>query len=409
MKTRLISASLLAAGSLNGLYLAAPVAQAQCTFLVQDTFNLNPRPHGGNGQLRQPDLGDNIASYWPMVPDQVQWIGPNSGTIANWFFAAASLDPVEVDPNDPYNGIAFVGASHASLLLPFAPTPGAFTLSFETALGQGMSNPVFVGFTSNSAGSDNFQTFGALWLSIDPLGGWQLFANGSNTLVASGSYVYGPLYTGWVNAELTFDPNTSTASGRIGQTRFGPVAIAPQLPLAYVGMEAHDNFFNAINNFLVRTGVTPTVAANGPGSVAAGGTATLSATTNAAAPELVWWVKDGTELPDGALGAGTVSGANSLTLTISNCDAAAEGTYTCLVADACGSFYSNAVTLSVGAAPCPGDLTHDQVVDLSDLSVLLSNYGRNGATPEQGDLNGDNTVDLGDLSGLLALYGSTCS
>lgn len=55
-----------------------------------------------------------------------------------------------------------------------------------------------------------------------------------------------------------------------------------------------------------------------------------------------------------------------------------------------------------------GDLDFSGVIDLSDLTVLLSNYGRGGATPEQGDLDGNLIVDLSDLVLLLAHYGEYC-
>jgi hypothetical protein len=59
--------------------------------------------------------------------------------------------------------------------------------------------------------------------------------------------------------------------------------------------------------------------------------------------------------------------------------------------------------------PCPGDLDGDNDVDLSDLSILLANYGMTGgAEYEDGDLDGDGDVDLSDLSALLAHYGETC-
>lgn len=62
-----------------------------------------------------------------------------------------------------------------------------------------------------------------------------------------------------------------------------------------------------------------------------------------------------------------------------------------------------------GGTPCPGDLNSDGVVDLADLTTLLSNYGTvGGATPEQGDLNGDQNVDLSDLTLLLSAFGTTC-
>ncbi len=59
--------------------------------------------------------------------------------------------------------------------------------------------------------------------------------------------------------------------------------------------------------------------------------------------------------------------------------------------------------------PCPGDLDGDRVVDLTDLAILLSNFGITGATPDQGDFDGDGDVDLSDLSVLLNAFGQTCN
>ena len=56
-----------------------------------------------------------------------------------------------------------------------------------------------------------------------------------------------------------------------------------------------------------------------------------------------------------------------------------------------------------------GDLNDSGCVDLSDLSQLLSNYGKAAAlTYQDGDLDGDQDVDLADLSELLAHYGEGC-
>lgn len=58
---------------------------------------------------------------------------------------------------------------------------------------------------------------------------------------------------------------------------------------------------------------------------------------------------------------------------------------------------------------CTGDLDGDGQVGLSDLAIMLANYGTAaGADPEDGDLDGDGDVDLTDLSELLGLFGTPC-
>ena len=52
-----------------------------------------------------------------------------------------------------------------------------------------------------------------------------------------------------------------------------------------------------------------------------------------------------------------------------------------------------------------GDLNGDDVVDLTDLAILLSNFDTpSGATLEDGDIDGDGDVDLTDLALLLAVF-----
>lgn len=54
-----------------------------------------------------------------------------------------------------------------------------------------------------------------------------------------------------------------------------------------------------------------------------------------------------------------------------------------------------------------GDLDHDGDVDITDLAILLSNFGTaSGATPDDGDLDNDGDVDITDLSLLLSLFGT---
>jgi len=58
---------------------------------------------------------------------------------------------------------------------------------------------------------------------------------------------------------------------------------------------------------------------------------------------------------------------------------------------------------------CVGDLNGDQTVDLTDLAVMLSNFGTlSGATYEDGDLDGDGAVTLSDLALLLSVFGTFC-
>ena len=86
--------------------------------------------------------------------------------------------------------------------------------------------------------------------------------------------------------------------------------------------------------------------------------------------------------------------------------------------DCDGNLIADAIDIASGAAPdanhdgyidtcppqCPGDLNADQVIDLSDVALLLSNYGLSGpAVP--GDINNSGTVDLSDLALQISNYG----
>ena len=64
----------------------------------------------------------------------------------------------------------------------------------------------------------------------------------------------------------------------------------------------------------------------------------------------------------------------------------------------------------VGSPPgCEGDVNGDNVRDLVDLAILLSNFGTvGGATPEDGDLDGDMDVDITDLAIILSVFGEPC-
>lgn len=65
--------------------------------------------------------------------------------------------------------------------------------------------------------------------------------------------------------------------------------------------------------------------------------------------------------------------------------------------------YTLAVSVE-DAEDCPGDLNNDNVVDQSDLAILLAAYG----IGDQGDIDGDGDTDLADLAILLANWGTIC-
>ena len=67
-----------------------------------------------------------------------------------------------------------------------------------------------------------------------------------------------------------------------------------------------------------------------------------------------------------------------------------------------------AITL-LDATACTGDLDGDLQVGLSDLAILLANFGTpSGALLEDGDLDGDGDVDLSDLANMLSAFGTIC-
>ena len=57
----------------------------------------------------------------------------------------------------------------------------------------------------------------------------------------------------------------------------------------------------------------------------------------------------------------------------------------------------------------PGDANLDGRVDVNDLTIVLSNYGRTGMTWSQGEFTGDGKVDVNDLTIVLSNYGKTDS
>jgi hypothetical protein len=59
-------------------------------------------------------------------------------------------------------------------------------------------------------------------------------------------------------------------------------------------------------------------------------------------------------------------------------------------------------------ARCVGDFNFDGVIDLADLSQLLSHFGESDVSYTDGDHNADDLVDLADLAEFLSVFGTPC-
>ena len=80
-----------------------------------------------------------------------------------------------------------------------------------------------------------------------------------------------------------------------------------------------------------------------------------------------------------------------------------DGTYASFTVSALNG-YDYAV---VGAPIGPGDANRDGIVDVNDLTIVLSHFGRTGMTWSGGDFNGDGRVDVNDLTILLSRFGAS--
>ena len=58
---------------------------------------------------------------------------------------------------------------------------------------------------------------------------------------------------------------------------------------------------------------------------------------------------------------------------------------------------------------CPGDFNSDGMVNLTDLAIVLANFGSTSAGWGQGDADGDGHVDLLDLQEMLVHYETSCN
>lgn len=72
------------------------------------------------------------------------------------------------------------------------------------------------------------------------------------------------------------------------------------------------------------------------------------------------------------------------------------------------TYNPTSVIVTVVTPPCIGDLNGSGVVEIGDLAIVLSGYGRPNSTYETGDLDFDGDVDISDLAIILSHYSKTC-
>lgn len=70
-----------------------------------------------------------------------------------------------------------------------------------------------------------------------------------------------------------------------------------------------------------------------------------------------------------------------------------------------GGMRGSVIVTAPPPPPCPGDATGDRVVDFSDVTAVLANWG--GAGPA-GDADHDGDVEFADVTAVLAAFGVPC-
>ncbi|MEK6700982.1 MAG: immunoglobulin domain-containing protein [Planctomycetota bacterium] len=380
---------------------AGQTCQAQCDLLIRESFRPGPRPHGNNGRLREAGIHDTLKDYWPQVPSNgTRWLGTDQSGMASWGFAGSSLDPAEIDPLDPYNGTAF-GEATAAALLPFTPPTGTFTLSAEVVQLFGSTSATYIGYTSGPSLFNNFESLGALWMSLNGRGEWAIRANGS-TIVASGTApIVGTLDSGWLHVELTLDPVHSMVWGRVMDTPIAPTPVSITTPILYFGIESHESW-NVVNNISVFTGSPLEVSVVPPAAASPGANVLLEATTNAADPAEFFWTRNGLALVDGAQPWGTVvSGSRTAHLSLAGVTQADVGEYTCTVANSCGLNRSASVAVTI----CAADFNADGAIDFFDYDDFVVAFETGTPTA---DFNHDTAIDFFDYDDFVVSFETGC-
>jgi hypothetical protein len=117
-------------------------------------------------------------------------------------------------------------------------------------------------------------------------------------------------------------------------------------------------------------------------------------------------------LSDGPTGHGsTISGAHSGTLKITHARTFDAGSYTCTLANVCGSATSSAANLNVSNCCDPDIAGNGGVVNIDDLLAVINTWGPCLTPPalclaDIAPLGGNGTVDIDDLLAVINGWGA---
>ncbi|MCX6929803.1 MAG: plastocyanin/azurin family copper-binding protein, partial [Verrucomicrobia bacterium] len=191
------------------------------------------------------------------------WMAPSGRQVPTWSFSFSSFDPYEpVSPLETpsSNGsVTFPGVVNllADALLPFSPPAGPYRLSLDAVSG---SAGIAIGFSSSQTVlTNNFESFGELWLSLGggPQGTvvpWTLHTHGTNGASVSGTTTLG----GYNPLVLSYDPVAHTVHGTVNGVDTPGISYAA-VGINAVGFEGS----GTVDGFNVQTPATVDVAIAG--------------------------------------------------------------------------------------------------------------------------------------------------
>jgi len=285
----------------------------------------------------------------------------------------------------------------------YAFIPGSFSLRIG-GVDVAMSNPQPGGATPYFVLRDNDQVVDGVFVTLDPSVCLDS-AIGIDLPGASGA-PFGVTFL------RTFDDGNS------------PNTVFPSLELmdcqGYWGFEWMSSYLMTVNGgggeplgliyeWFTVTLLSPPVVTQQPNPVQVCPGGSVMFTAEAVNAAFYQWRQNGSDLVDGPDGnGGTIAGANTPVLTITNVQPGHVGNYELVASNGHDANYpydtatSNTAELSFWPSCTPGDLNCDQVVTAADIplfiSALLNPAGFTGCNPLNADTNLDGNVNGRDVA-----------